>query len=93
MILKDILGVIYQPHKAFKRIAENPKYLGIAIIIVLFVALQTTYYYSYYSQINYEQTTPPTEELSTFTTANATQWITTEGTTVREDFNDFINQT
>jgi hypothetical protein len=93
LILKDILGVIYQPHKAFKRIAENPKYLGIAIIIVLFVALQTTYYYSYYSQINYEQTTPPTEELSTFTTANATQWITTEGTTVTEDFNDFINQT
>jgi hypothetical protein len=93
LVIKDILGVIYAPHKTFKKIAENPKYLGVAIIIVLFVALQTTYYYSYYSKINYEQTMPPVTELSTFTTANASQWITTTGTTVTQNSVDFINQT
>ncbi|XHH09195.1 MAG: hypothetical protein ACFCUE_00820 [Candidatus Bathyarchaeia archaeon] len=93
LVIKDILGVIYAPHKTFKRIAENPKYLGVAIIIVLFVALQTTYYYNYYSKINYEQTVPPAGELSAFTTANATQWATTQGTTVTQNTADFINQT
>ncbi len=93
MIINDILGVIYAPHKTFKKIAENPKYLGVAIIIVLFVALQTTYYYNYYSKINYEQTVPPTNQLSAFTTANATQWIIMQGTTVTQNTADFINQT
>jgi hypothetical protein len=93
LIINDILGVIYAPHKTFKKIADNPKYLGVAIIIILFVALQTTYYYSYYSKINYEQTSPPTDQLSAFTTANATLWVTSQGTTVNQNFNDFINQT
>ncbi len=93
MVIKDILGVIYAPHKTFKRIVENPKYLGVAIIIILFVALQTTYYYNYYSRINYEQTMPPATDLSAFTTTNATQWVTTQGTTVTQNTADFINQT
>jgi len=93
LIIKDILGVIYAPHKAFKKIVENPKYLAVAIIIVLFVALQTAYYYNYYSKVNYEQTMPPTDQLSAFTTSNATQWITTQGTIVTENSVDYINQT
>lgn len=93
MVVKDILGVIYAPHKVFKRIAGNPKYLAVAIIILLSVALQVSYYYSYYSKVHYEQTMPPVGQLNAFTTTNATQWMTTHGTTVMENSQDFINQT
>ena len=93
MVFKEILGVIYAPHKTFKKIAENPKYWGVAIIIVLFVALQASYYYTYYSKINYEQTSPPTTQLSAFTSANSSLWVTTQGVAVTQNFNDFINQT
>ena len=93
MVIKDILGVIYAPHKAFKKIADNPKYLAVAIIILLFMSLQAVYYYSYYSKINYEQTLPPAGQLNSFTTTNATQWVTTHGVTVAKNSQDFINQT
>jgi len=93
LVIKDILGVIYAPHKTFKRIAENPKYLAVAIILLLFVALQTTYYYSFSSKVNYEQTLPPANQLDSFTTSNATQWVTTHDMTVRANLHDFINQT
>jgi hypothetical protein len=93
LVFKDILGVIYAPNKTFKKIAENPKYWGVAIIIVLFIALQSSYYYTYYSKLNYEQTSPPTTELSAFTSANSSLWVTTQGVAVTQNFNDFINQT
>jgi hypothetical protein len=93
LVIKGILGVIYAPHKTFKKIAERPKYLAAAIIILIFIALQTVYYHNYYSKINYEQTLPPVGQLSAFTTTNATQWITTQGITVVENSQDYINQT
>jgi len=93
LVVKDIFGVIYAPHKAFKKIVENPKYLAVAIIILLFVALQTTYYYGFYSKVNYEQTLPPVGQLSAFTTTNATNWDTPSGTIVTENSKNFINQT
>jgi hypothetical protein len=93
LVIKDLLGVIYAPHKTFKRIAENPKYLAVAIIILLFVALQTAYYYSYYAKVNYEQTMPPVFQLDSFTTVNATQWTTTSDTIVTKNSQDYINQT
>ena len=93
MIINDILGVLYAPHKAFKKIIENPKYLGVAIILLLFVAIQTGYYFSYYSKINYEQTSPSIDQLNAWTTTNATVWTTTQGATVNRDFIDYINET
>jgi hypothetical protein len=93
LIVNDLLGVLYAPHKAFKKIVENPKYLGVVIILVLFIAVQTGYYTSYYSKINYEQTSPSAAELNTWTTTNATAWVNTQGTTVNQDSVDFINQT
>lgn len=93
MVFKDILGVIYAPHKTFKKITENPKYWGVAVIIVLFVALQSTYYYTYYSKINYEQTSPPTSELNAFASSNSSQWVTLQSAVVTQNFNNFINQT
>ncbi len=97
-MINEILGVLYAPHKAFKKIAENPKYLGVAVIIALFVVIQVGYYYSFFSKVNYEQTAPATVTngqitLDQFTSVNATQWITSSGTAVTQNFNDFINQT
>lgn len=93
MVITDVLGVLYAPHKAFKKIVEKPRYLGVVIILVLFIAVQTGYYASYYSKINYEQTYPGTESLNTWTTTNATAWVTTQGTVINQNYDDFINQT
>jgi hypothetical protein len=91
LIINDILGVLYAPHKAFKKIAENPKYLGVAIIIALFVAVQVGFYYTYYGKVNYEQTAPEVASLNQFAADNATQWVT--GAAVSKNTVDFINQT
>ena len=93
MVIKDIFGVIYAPHKTFKKIAQNPKYLAVAIIILLFVALQSASYYSYYSKVNYEQTMPPADQLNAFVSSNATNWVTTSGLVVQKVTDDYINQT
>ena len=39
MFLNDILQVIYAPKKAFKNIITNPKYLGVIVILALFMGL------------------------------------------------------
>ncbi|MDR2707602.1 MAG: hypothetical protein LBB87_02485 [Nitrososphaerota archaeon] len=102
MVIKDILGVIYAPHKTFKKVANNPKYLAVAIIVLLFIALQSVYYYNYYSKISYEQTMPPAGQLSAFTSSGvnslyepqiANQWVVTQGAVITENYQDYINQT
>jgi hypothetical protein len=104
LVIKDIFGVIYAPHKTFKKLAENPKYLAAIIIIVLFVALQSTYYYAYYSKINYEQTMPPLDQLYAFTAPSTSMldtfvppqvdkpWITSQGASVTINNDDYIDQ-
>lgn len=91
-IFTDILKVLYAPHKAFKKIIANPKYLGVAIILLLFVAIQTGYYFSYYSKVNYEQTVPSVDQLTAWTGTNATAWTTNSAVLTANNF-DFINQT
>ncbi|MCL2642559.1 MAG: hypothetical protein FWD52_03470 [Candidatus Bathyarchaeota archaeon] len=106
MVIKDVFGVIYAPHKTFKRIAANPKYLAIAIIVILFISLQTTYYYSYYSKVHYEQTVPPLDQLSAFTAPAITDtvldslfpplvakpWTTPQGASITINDDDYIEQ-
>ena len=105
LVIKDVFGVIYAPHKTFKRIAQNPKYLAIVIIVVLFVSLQTTYYYGYYSKVKYEQTMPPLNQLDAFTAPAATStvldsimplvdkpWTTSEGASIGINKADYISQ-
>ncbi|MCL1965885.1 MAG: hypothetical protein FWF66_04335 [Candidatus Bathyarchaeota archaeon] len=102
MVIKDMLGVIYAPHKTFKKIADNPKYLAVAIIILLFIALQSIYYYNCCSKINCEQTLPPVNQLSAFTSSGVAssddpqiinQWTITHGADITENKQDYINQT
>ena len=56
LIINDILKVIYAPHKAFKNIVTNPKYLGALIVLLLFIGLEIGYEYSQFSKTYTEQT-------------------------------------
>ncbi len=91
MILTDILQVIYAPQRAFKKIIENPKYLGALIILILFVGLQIGYEYSQISKTEIEQTSSPISNLATYT--NSTFWTTPSNVTLRNDFSDYFNYT
>jgi len=53
-----IFEVIYAPRKAFKEIAQNLKYIGPLLVIILFVAANTGFGYVIASKSYYEQTVP-----------------------------------
>ncbi|MDR0373315.1 MAG: hypothetical protein LBI79_07165 [Nitrososphaerota archaeon] len=90
MILADILEVIYAPHKVFKRIIANPKYLGVFIIALLFVGLQVGYFFSQFSKIEFEQT-HPSGLIPIFT--NATSWMAASNVNLTNNFDDYYNNT
>jgi hypothetical protein len=94
--LQDILQVIIAPHKAFKQIVTNPKYLGALIILLLFIGVQIGYEYVQFSRTYTEQTFPVIffngpvliNELPTYT--NSSSW--TGGSNVNlTDSNDYFN--
>jgi len=88
----DILKVLYAPQKAFKQIIENPKYWGAIVIFILFIAAQTSFYYSLYGRTNYEQTSPISAKLGTWT-QNSTLWQTSSGVAITSNAVDFLNNT
>lgn len=90
MFATDVLQVLYAPHKAFKKIAENPKYWGPLLILLLFVAAQSAFYYSYYQKSYGEQTFPAGDQFGTWT-QNAALWMTSSGVTVSHSYADYIN--
>ena len=58
MILEDLAQVIYSPVKAFKKIVENPKYLGAFLVLILFVGLTVGFELVQFSKIYIENTSP-----------------------------------
>jgi len=92
LVFKDILRVLYAPHKVFKDIIQNPRYLGAFIVLLLFVAAQTGFYYSLYSKTYYEQTSPSGDELNMWT-EDATLWTASPEVTISNNYVDFINGT
>jgi hypothetical protein len=72
LFLDDILKVIYAPKQAFKKIVENPKYLGAIVILLLFIGVQIGYEYSQVSKVYLEQSSPSISFLPAFT--NVTMW-------------------
>lgn len=92
MIITDIVEVLYAPHKVFKKIIQNPKYLGAVIVLLLFVLAQTAFYYSYYSKSYSEQTFPFGNQFGTLT-QNATSWNTSSGAIISYNYGDLINNT
>jgi hypothetical protein len=99
LILDDIAKVIYSPVAAFKKIIENPKYLGAIIIVLLFIGLQMGYAYSQFSKTYTENTSPAIGQLSTYINATAalssepgsTLWRAGAGITTSNNFADFYN--
>lgn len=89
MIINDILKVIYAPHKVFKEIVANPKYLGAFIVLILFIGLEVGYEYSQFSKTYTEQTTPTIDQLATFT--NTTAWNCSSNVALSNNFDDYLN--
>ncbi len=99
MILEDIAKVIYSPVTAFKKVIENPKYLGALIILLLFIGLQMGYAYTQFSKTYTESTSPAIGHLSDYINAtaalstepNSTLWRASTGVALINNFTDYIN--
>ena len=90
MILADIAKVLAAPHKAFKQIVQNPKYLGAILVLVIFVAAQAAFQYSYYSKIYFEETNPDINSLG-YWTQNSTLWDSSGA--ISNNTLDYLNAT
>ena len=91
MFLDDIVKVLTAPHKAFKQIIDNPKYLGVIVILLLFIGLQIGYEYSQFSRARLELTSPVAGLMQTFT--NATNWDSSSNLELSNTFDDYYNNT
>jgi hypothetical protein len=91
LFLNDIAEVIYAPKRAFKRIVANPKYLGIIVVILLFLGLAMAYEYSQFSKIHIETTAPLPGAMQNFN--NATFWQAGANVELSNNFDDFFNNT
>jgi hypothetical protein len=91
MFLDDILKVLYAPHKVFKQIVANPKYLGVIVILVLFIGLQIGYEYSQFSNARLELTSPVAGLMQTY--INATSWDSGPNLELSNNFDDYFNNT
>ena len=96
MVAKDILRVLYAPHKVFKDIIQKPGYLGPFILLIIFVLAQVGGAYVVASRSYIETTAPQTVPLSgqgDLWTEDAALWKTNEGVTVSNNTADYINGT
>ena len=89
MILDDLAEVVYAPVKAFKKIIENPKYLGAILVLILFIGLSIGYEYVQFSKIYTENTVPAVGQLQTY--LNATLWSGGSNVSLRNNFVDLFN--
>jgi hypothetical protein len=83
-IPRNILRVIYAPHKAFKEIAEKPRLIGPIVIMILFVFASVGAEYTRTSRIYVQQTLPSSLSSSSFNvwTENAANWTSNANVTV-----------
>lgn len=96
MILNDIAEVLYAPVKAFKRIIENPKYLGAVIILLLFVGVALAYESAEISKVYSENTYPSVDKLpmltnATLTSGNNLAWRGSQGVNFSNNFVDYFD--
>jgi hypothetical protein len=71
--LKQILKTVYAPHKAFKEIIQNPKYLGPLLIMVMLVIANVAFTYAATTKTIVEHSVPTGEKLDEWT-QNSTLW-------------------
>jgi hypothetical protein len=92
LIADDILKVLYAPHKAFKGIIQNPKYLGPFVLLIIFLVAQVGSSYVIASKSYVEQTMPVGGQGDVWT-QNAALWQANSGVTVSNNTVDYINST
>jgi len=80
----DVLKVLYAPHKAFRSVIQNPKYLGPILIVILFIGANTGFAYAYMSKTYVEKTVPDWKLLDEWT-ENSTLWTSNAGITESND--------
>jgi hypothetical protein len=73
-LIRQILKVFYAPHKAFREVAQNQKYLGPVLIMIIFGAMFSLAVYTYLSKAYIEQTMPVTVNGDQWT-ENGTLWV------------------
>ena len=88
----NVFKVIYAPHKVFKEVIQNPKYIGPILILILFVAADTASAYTLLAKSRFEQTVPSIQEGDKWI-ENATIWTPMTGVNITENTVDFINGT
>jgi hypothetical protein len=92
----DILKVLYAPHKVFKKIVQNPGYIGPLLLLIIFVIAQVGGSYVVTTRSYLETTNPQTTPLiaqGDLWTENAAYWHANEGVTVSNNTDDYINGT
>jgi hypothetical protein len=92
VVAKEILKVLYAPHKVFKEIIQKPGYIGPLILLLIFVLAQVGTFYVSGSRLNVEMTAPDGASADVWT-ENATLWQANSGVLVSTNFVDFINGT
>ena len=90
MVAKEILRVLYAPHKVFKDVIQKPGYLGPLILVIIFVLAQVGSFYVSGLRLNIEQTMPVGEEADMWT-ENSTLWQANPGVVISDNEVDFIN--
>jgi hypothetical protein len=90
--LKNVFKVLYAPRKAFSEIAQNPKYIGPILVMILFTLANSGYVYTIVSKTYIEQTVPTADQLDKWTESSSL-WTVAPNGTVKDDFADHINGT
>jgi hypothetical protein len=92
LVVKDVMRVFYAPHKVFKDVIQNPKYLGPFILLIIFVLAQVGSSYVVASRSYIEQIMPVGDEGDVWT-ENAALWQGGPSVTIRNNTVDYINST
>ncbi|MCW4045440.1 MAG: hypothetical protein NWE94_08000 [Candidatus Bathyarchaeota archaeon] len=92
MVADDILKVLYAPHKAFKKIIQEPKYLGPFVLLIIFVVAQLGSAYVIASKSYIEQTLPAVGQGDMWTQDSAL-WQASSGVVVSNNTLDYVNST
>jgi hypothetical protein len=92
LVAKEILRVLYAPHKVFKDIIQKPGYLGPFFLLIIFVLAQVGSSYVVGSR-SYIELTMPVGDDGDVWTENAALWQANSGVAISENPIDYINGT
>ncbi|MCS7095909.1 MAG: hypothetical protein RMK50_02425 [Nitrososphaerota archaeon] len=92
MPIKNLLRVIYAPHRAFQEAMQNPKVIGPLLVMILFVAASTSAAYILLSKTYVESLMPDVAKPGTrdLWTESASFWSSESGVSIKENSMDYV---